>query len=793
MSSLVYAFLYATPAHGFPVAAGGVAAVAGSVLVIGIGPGSSPSREECWTTRFLSHQACVFLGKVSYPLYLWHHVVFVGFRWARIWENPAWTSRSLCAIRAAAVVLALRLAVWTYQHVERRAQAYRRDVSPGRVILAGLLSACSVVLGVGVLQTEGIFGGWEAQAGFLAGVGGRGRAGAAPGPGVSLSSSSSVPLFLCGDAFAPASESVGEKTKADASKHDVDQPQSPPSPMIRPWSSVKGKHFVFLGDSTHLQFYYEFVYRLTYGKPSDWEQVWRSQPFRTIRDKTVQSSKHWNDSEEYLRWMFEVGFREFQNVPPPAPAAAPPAPPAAPRAAEGGGPQQAPPQGGQRRLARGSWQQGGAVRHHCECGTGGTMFEIQNHFHEISFPDGAKTRLTFLAYRVGGFKHPVYNPLGEGFKTRFSPVGKGGGAGAGVFDPRSRHGSYDELAGLPSCDAPTYYRDAGFHYGCQAGLPSWSWAAPGSRARELWVAPQQLTPSSPGDPAAQGPPQEPPQEPPPQQPPKQQPPQQPPQRPPPQPKQRPFLLETHRLEEILEHYVMKFEPKPDFVILATNMYRDFWDAAEAGGKDFFSESAFGRVLDLGHELHGKHGTQMVWQTPWPRQQNANYRQADRRAFLIERGGVGDRLVPAGVVREEFKKIMGAAASAEKNSTSPVGPGAGGRVLQEAGAGAGPGGVRPNPEVELASNRDKPDVSEERVVCLRKRNESSVLHERGKLSLYSQAWKLWDTHRYGMDMSEAYFSDNVHGRGWFLDFLFRDFMHRVQLVSPFVDSNGVLHY
>ncbi len=101
----------------------------GATLLIAAGP-------DAWVNRMLlSNRLMVWIGLVSYPLYLWHWPLL---SFAQIVESrePA------PAIRAGALVLALLLAWLTYRVVER---PLRRGTEPGKIA-----ALCALMLGVAV-------------------------------------------------------------------------------------------------------------------------------------------------------------------------------------------------------------------------------------------------------------------------------------------------------------------------------------------------------------------------------------------------------------------------------------------------------------------------------------------------------------------------------------------------------------------------------------------------------------------------------------------------------------------
>jgi peptidoglycan/LPS O-acetylase OafA/YrhL len=106
--------------------------VAGAALLIAAGPGAVINRAA------LSASPMVWLGLVSYPLYLWHWPLLA---FARIWQ----AGEPPVLVRMGAVTLALVLAVITYRALERpiRFGAWRGGVVPA------LSAAMAVLLLVG--------------------------------------------------------------------------------------------------------------------------------------------------------------------------------------------------------------------------------------------------------------------------------------------------------------------------------------------------------------------------------------------------------------------------------------------------------------------------------------------------------------------------------------------------------------------------------------------------------------------------------------------------------------------
>lgn len=110
-----------------------VAATAGLIALVCARPQAVPARA-------LAHPVAVFVGRISYSLYLWHWPVFVLFRWTVGLEAPLYA--------AAAVALSFLLATASWRLVEqpirRRGRLFRRR----RVLAAGgaALIACAGAL-----------------------------------------------------------------------------------------------------------------------------------------------------------------------------------------------------------------------------------------------------------------------------------------------------------------------------------------------------------------------------------------------------------------------------------------------------------------------------------------------------------------------------------------------------------------------------------------------------------------------------------------------------------------------
>ena len=117
--------------HGYP-GWWALLPTAGTVLLVSAGPAA-------WVNRsLLSHRLLVWVGLISFPLYLWHWVLLA---FARIFVGTT-PPRS---IRAAAVVVSIGLAWLTYRFVER----------PLRFGRYGALKALALVAAMGVVGASG--------------------------------------------------------------------------------------------------------------------------------------------------------------------------------------------------------------------------------------------------------------------------------------------------------------------------------------------------------------------------------------------------------------------------------------------------------------------------------------------------------------------------------------------------------------------------------------------------------------------------------------------------------------
>src|SRR5688572_5013321 len=114
--------------------------VAGTALVIWAGPGA-------WINRaILAHPALVWIGLISYPLYLWHWPLLAYARIAHGDEPPASLRLGLCA-------LSVLLAWLTYELVEKKIRFSPRPALR-RIAVPALTSSIAALAVAGVLALQ---------------------------------------------------------------------------------------------------------------------------------------------------------------------------------------------------------------------------------------------------------------------------------------------------------------------------------------------------------------------------------------------------------------------------------------------------------------------------------------------------------------------------------------------------------------------------------------------------------------------------------------------------------------
>ncbi|MDB5758083.1 MAG: acetylase [Burkholderia sp.] len=127
-----YGFAMADP-RGVPFP-GAIAPVLGTLGILGFLHGQAA---DGYLMKALTSRPMVYIGKISYSLYLWHWPVFTLFRWTVGLELPAY--------RAAAVLLAFTCAVASYTLVEKpvRHLSMLRSAPRFAVVAAGLALVAS--------------------------------------------------------------------------------------------------------------------------------------------------------------------------------------------------------------------------------------------------------------------------------------------------------------------------------------------------------------------------------------------------------------------------------------------------------------------------------------------------------------------------------------------------------------------------------------------------------------------------------------------------------------------------
>jgi len=140
---LIAGSILATRTGGEEFVGVAVPATVGSALFIAAGPQALPNR------TLFSSRLVVYVGLISYPLYLWHWPPLSFLRILEIDQGE--TGRLL---RFAAVVFAVVAAIFTYHFIELPLR-HRKDLRSLGVRLAGLLGAAALT-GVVVANTGGL-------------------------------------------------------------------------------------------------------------------------------------------------------------------------------------------------------------------------------------------------------------------------------------------------------------------------------------------------------------------------------------------------------------------------------------------------------------------------------------------------------------------------------------------------------------------------------------------------------------------------------------------------------------
>lgn len=147
---IVFSALKLSGLWGFPFPLG-LGPVAGTGLLIWAGA-AAPQNV---VSRLVALPPVVYLGRISYPLYLWHWPLLVLSRGSRLWEPAPWAD-------ATAVLVALAAAAATYEGVEKPWQRWvsRRSLRPGIILRLGGVATAVLLLLAGFVGTWARMGWW---------------------------------------------------------------------------------------------------------------------------------------------------------------------------------------------------------------------------------------------------------------------------------------------------------------------------------------------------------------------------------------------------------------------------------------------------------------------------------------------------------------------------------------------------------------------------------------------------------------------------------------------------------
>lgn len=127
--------------YAFP---GALPAVLGTLGLLGWLHGAGPVQP---LVRLLSWRPVLWIGRISYSLYLWHWPVYVLMRWTVGLDGPE--------TRTAAVLLSLALAALSWRFVEMPLRQWRwLSNAPRRAVVAGGLACVLLGAGLATLMTQ---------------------------------------------------------------------------------------------------------------------------------------------------------------------------------------------------------------------------------------------------------------------------------------------------------------------------------------------------------------------------------------------------------------------------------------------------------------------------------------------------------------------------------------------------------------------------------------------------------------------------------------------------------------
>ncbi len=126
-------FVYSQGQMDFPVPAAMIP-VFGAVLILIAGIAADGN----FISRFLGFRPLAYIGKISYPLYLWHWPILVMMRSRRLYEESL-------LLDCIGLFAALLLSIFTYEMIEKKTWKRLVDVSKRRVISYGFIGMAIVL------------------------------------------------------------------------------------------------------------------------------------------------------------------------------------------------------------------------------------------------------------------------------------------------------------------------------------------------------------------------------------------------------------------------------------------------------------------------------------------------------------------------------------------------------------------------------------------------------------------------------------------------------------------------